>query len=152
MDTAARKRAFRSYRVRVATRRSFRNRRTFAQSRFGSDKARAKSSSSIPVGRGQDVWHSAAILNLATYGAAVVAFVGVSNVPLVLVARKTPLHCGHLRAMTAATEAGAVIMPPASAFYLQPKGVGDIVNHFAPRRRSTARVRSHSAQVAGLSA
>ena len=33
--------------------------------------------------------------------------------PLVLVARETPLHLGHLRAMTAATEAGAIVMPPA---------------------------------------
>ena len=53
--------------------------------------------------------------------------------PLVLVARETPLHLGHLRAMTAATEAGAIVMPPAPAFYLNPKSVADIVDQIARR-------------------
>jgi 4-hydroxy-3-polyprenylbenzoate decarboxylase len=53
--------------------------------------------------------------------------------PLVLVARETPLHLGHLRAMTAATEAGAVVMPPAPAFYLKPRSVADIVDQIARR-------------------
>jgi len=53
--------------------------------------------------------------------------------PLVLVARETPLHLGHLRAMTAATEAGAVIMPPVPAFYLKPQSVADIVDQIARR-------------------
>ena len=53
--------------------------------------------------------------------------------PLVLVARETPLHLGPLRAMTAATEAGAIIMPPAPAFYLKPRGVDDIVDQIARR-------------------
>jgi len=52
---------------------------------------------------------------------------------LVLLARETPLHLGHLRAMTAATEAGAIVMPPAPAFYLNPKSVADIVDQIARR-------------------
>jgi len=52
---------------------------------------------------------------------------------LVLVARETPLHLGHLRAMTAATEAGAIVMPPAPAFYLKPQSVADIVDQIARR-------------------
>ncbi len=53
--------------------------------------------------------------------------------PLVLVARETPLHLGHLRAMMAATEAGAMIMPPVPAFYLRPTSVADIVDQIARR-------------------
>ena len=53
--------------------------------------------------------------------------------PLVLLARETPLHLGHLRAMTAATEMGAVIAPPVPAFYLKPESVADIVNQTARR-------------------
>ena len=56
---------------------------------------------------------------------------------LILMVRETPLHLGHLRAMTAATEAGAVIMPPVPAFYAMPKTVHDIVEHTV--RRALAR-------------
>lgn len=47
---------------------------------------------------------------------------------LVLMARETPLHLGHLRNMTAATEMGAIVCPPVPAFYLRPQSVEDIVN------------------------
>lgn len=47
---------------------------------------------------------------------------------LVLVPRETPLHLGHLRNMVRATELGAVILPPAPAFYHAPKTVDDIIN------------------------
>jgi 4-hydroxy-3-polyprenylbenzoate decarboxylase len=47
---------------------------------------------------------------------------------LVLVVRETPLHAGHLKAMLAATENGAIIMPPVPAFYSLPKTVDDIVD------------------------
>ena len=53
--------------------------------------------------------------------------------PLVLVARETPLHLGHLRAMTAATEAGAIVAPSVPAFYLKPRSVADIVDQIARR-------------------
>jgi 4-hydroxy-3-polyprenylbenzoate decarboxylase len=52
---------------------------------------------------------------------------------LVLVARETPLHLGHLRAMTAATEMGAIVMPPVPAFYLKPSSVAEIVDQIARR-------------------
>ena len=53
--------------------------------------------------------------------------------PLVLLARESPLHLGHLRAMVAATEMGAVIAPPVPAFYLHPASVDDIVVQTAAR-------------------
>ena len=48
---------------------------------------------------------------------------------LVLMVRETPLHLGHLRAMTQATEQGALIVPPVPAFYSNPQTIEDIVNH-----------------------
>lgn len=52
---------------------------------------------------------------------------------LVLLMRETPLTLAHLRAMTAVTEMGGVVMPPLPAFYLRPQSVDDIVNHTAAR-------------------
>lgn len=52
---------------------------------------------------------------------------------LVLVARETPLNLAHLRNMTAATEMGAIVMPPVPAFYAHPKTVDDIVDHTVGR-------------------
>jgi 4-hydroxy-3-polyprenylbenzoate decarboxylase len=48
---------------------------------------------------------------------------------LVLVVRETPLHLGHLRAMVRLTEMGAIVAPPAPAFYHRPKTLDDIVDH-----------------------
>jgi len=48
---------------------------------------------------------------------------------LVLVVRETPLHLGHLRLMTAATEAGAIVLPPVPAFYHRPANLDDVVDH-----------------------
>ncbi len=52
---------------------------------------------------------------------------------LVLMVRETPLHLGHLRAMTQATESGAIIMPPLPAFYARPKSLDDMVSHTVGR-------------------
>ncbi len=52
---------------------------------------------------------------------------------LVLLVRETPLHLGHIRAMAAATEAGAIIMPPVPAFYTRPQTIEDIVDHTVGR-------------------
>ncbi len=52
---------------------------------------------------------------------------------LVLVVREAPLHAGHLRSMLAATENGAVIVPPVPAFYHRPKTVDDIVSQTVGR-------------------
>lgn len=51
------------------------------------------------------------------------------NRRLVLVVRETPLHPGHLRLMSDAAAAGAVILPPVPGFYTRPKAVLDIVDH-----------------------
>src|ERR1700687_1537125 len=52
---------------------------------------------------------------------------------LVLVVRETPLHAGHLRSLLAATENGAIIMPPVPAFYHRPKTIDDIINQTVGR-------------------
>jgi 4-hydroxy-3-polyprenylbenzoate decarboxylase len=52
---------------------------------------------------------------------------------LVLVVRETPLHMGHLRSMLAATENGAIIMPPMPAFYPKPKTIDDIIDQTVGR-------------------
>ncbi len=48
---------------------------------------------------------------------------------LVLLVRETPLHLGHLRLMTDATAAGAVILPPVPGFYTRPQTIDDVVAH-----------------------
>ncbi len=53
--------------------------------------------------------------------------------PLILAARETPLHLGHLRAMTAVTEAGAIVAPPVPAFHHMPRSVADIIDQSARR-------------------
>lgn len=47
---------------------------------------------------------------------------------LVVVPRETPLHLGHLRHMTAVTEMGGIILPPAPSFYHGPRTILDIVD------------------------
>ena len=47
---------------------------------------------------------------------------------LVLMARETPFHLGHLRTMTALAEMGAVIAPPLPAFYAEQQTNGDLVD------------------------
>ena len=48
---------------------------------------------------------------------------------LVLLVRETPLHLGHLRAMSAATEIGAIVYPPVPAFYARPASLDQMVDH-----------------------
>ena len=52
---------------------------------------------------------------------------------LVLMVRETPLHLGHLRTMAAVTEMGAVVAPPAPAFYARPATLDDMVDHTVGR-------------------
>jgi 4-hydroxy-3-polyprenylbenzoate decarboxylase len=52
---------------------------------------------------------------------------------LVLMVRETPFHLGHLRAMTAVTEMGAIVAPPLPAFYTRPQSLDDIVDHSVGR-------------------
>jgi 4-hydroxy-3-polyprenylbenzoate decarboxylase len=42
---------------------------------------------------------------------------------LVLMVREVPLHLGHFRRKTQVTEMGAIVMPPAPAFYSKPKAL-----------------------------
>ncbi|MEA3326281.1 MAG: UbiX family flavin prenyltransferase [Chloroflexota bacterium] len=47
--------------------------------------------------------------------------------PLLLAVRETPLHVGHLRLMSQAAQAGAVIYPLAPAYYTRPETIEDLV-------------------------
>jgi 4-hydroxy-3-polyprenylbenzoate decarboxylase len=53
--------------------------------------------------------------------------------PLVLVPRETPLSLVHLRNLTAATEAGAVVLPAAPGFYHRPTTVDELVDFVVQR-------------------
>ncbi len=48
---------------------------------------------------------------------------------LVLMLRETPLHLGHIRNMAAASEMGAIVAPPAPAFYISPESIDEIVDY-----------------------
>lgn len=48
---------------------------------------------------------------------------------LVLVARETPLHLGHLRSMVKVTEMGAIVYPPVAAFHAKPASIAQMVDH-----------------------
>jgi 4-hydroxy-3-polyprenylbenzoate decarboxylase len=52
---------------------------------------------------------------------------------LVLAVRETPFHLGHLRAMTAVTEMGAIVAPPIPGFYHRPQTILDLVDHSVHR-------------------
>jgi len=53
--------------------------------------------------------------------------------PLILVPRETPLSTIHLENMLRAARAGALILPPAPAFYHGPKTVQDLVDFVVAR-------------------
>ncbi len=53
--------------------------------------------------------------------------------PLVLIARESPLTLAHLRAMTAVTEMGGIVMPPVPAFYLRPGSLDEVTAEIAAR-------------------
>ncbi len=48
---------------------------------------------------------------------------------LVVVARETPFHKGHLNLMMQLADLGATILPPVPAFYCLPQTIDDIINH-----------------------
>ncbi|MDE0841189.1 MAG: UbiX family flavin prenyltransferase [Porticoccaceae bacterium] len=52
---------------------------------------------------------------------------------LLLVPRESPLHTGHCELLLRASQLGAIICPPAPAFYTVPKSVEDIVDHSVAR-------------------
>lgn len=53
--------------------------------------------------------------------------------PLALVVREAPLHKGHIRLLSLAVEAGAVIFPPVPAFYTHPQSVAEVVDNIVGR-------------------
>src|ERR1700743_1174691 len=53
--------------------------------------------------------------------------------PLILMVRETPLHVGHLRALTQLAEMGAIILPPVPAFYAEPNSLADLVAQMVGR-------------------
>lgn len=53
--------------------------------------------------------------------------------PLVLMVRETPLHAGHIKAMLAATQIGAIIAPPVPALYTNPASIEDMAEQTAAR-------------------
>jgi 4-hydroxy-3-polyprenylbenzoate decarboxylase len=52
---------------------------------------------------------------------------------LVLCLRETPLSLVHARAITAAVEAGAIVMPASPSFYSRPKDIGALVDTVVAR-------------------
>ncbi len=52
---------------------------------------------------------------------------------LVLLVREAPLHTGHLRTMTTASELGAIVFPPVPAFYSNPQTIDDLIDHTVGR-------------------
>ena len=53
--------------------------------------------------------------------------------PLVLMIRESPLHLGHLRTLVRLAEMGAVIAPPAPAFYADPASIEQMVDQSVGR-------------------
>jgi 4-hydroxy-3-polyprenylbenzoate decarboxylase len=52
---------------------------------------------------------------------------------LVLAVRESPLHLGHLRALTQLTEMGAIVAPPLPGFYPRPRTIDELVDHTVGR-------------------
>lgn len=48
---------------------------------------------------------------------------------LIVCPRETPLHLGHLRAMSQLAEMGAIVAPLMPAFYGRPKSLDDLIDH-----------------------
>ncbi len=52
---------------------------------------------------------------------------------LILMVRESPFHLGHLRAMTALTEMGAIVAPPVPGFYNNPETIEELVDSSVDR-------------------
>jgi hypothetical protein len=62
---------------------------------------------------------------------------------LILLARETPMHLGHLRLLVQIAEMGAIIMPPTPAFYHRPSTVEDIIDQTVNRALDMLDVELH---------
>jgi 4-hydroxy-3-polyprenylbenzoate decarboxylase len=65
---------------------------------------------------------------------------------LVLLVRETPLHSGHLKSMLAATEMGAIIVPPVPAFYFRPKTLDEVIDQTVGRALELFGLEVHGVQ------
>ncbi|MCF2528837.1 UbiX family flavin prenyltransferase [Yinghuangia soli] len=65
---------------------------------------------------------------------------------LVLVPRETPLSEIHLENMLALSRMGTVILPPMLAFYNDPSGLDDMVDHIVARTLDQFGIASHRAR------
>lgn len=52
---------------------------------------------------------------------------------LILVARETPLHLGHLQNMVQVTQMGGIIFPPVPAFYHRPQHLDEVIEDHVGR-------------------
>lgn len=52
---------------------------------------------------------------------------------LILMIRESPLHLGHLKAMTAVAEMGGILAPPVPGFYNHPATIEDLVDSSVDR-------------------
>ena len=52
---------------------------------------------------------------------------------LILVPRECPLSTLHLRNLTAASELGAVVVPPVPAYYNHPRTIEDVNRHIVAK-------------------
>jgi flavin prenyltransferase len=80
-----------------------------------------KTMSSIAWGTTDDLISRAADVNLK------------EGRPVVAMFRETPLHVGHLRALTQFAEIGGIVAPPVPAFYARPATLDDMINHTVGR-------------------
>lgn len=53
--------------------------------------------------------------------------------PVLLAVRETPLHAGHMRLMSLAARAGAILFPPVPAFYTRPQSLDEVVDNLVGR-------------------
>ncbi|MBA3532598.1 MAG: UbiX family flavin prenyltransferase [Ardenticatenales bacterium] len=53
--------------------------------------------------------------------------------PVVALFRETPLHVGHLRALTQFAESGGIVFPPMPAFYARPSTLDEMVTQIVGR-------------------
>jgi 4-hydroxy-3-polyprenylbenzoate decarboxylase len=62
---------------------------------------------------------------------------------LILVPRESPLSLIHLRNMTLAAEAGAVILPPMPGFYFKPQSIQDLIDHLVGKVLDLLEIEHH---------
>jgi len=65
---------------------------------------------------------------------------------LVLLVREAPLHAGHLKSMLAATEMGAIIVPPVPAFYFRPTSLDEVIDQTVARALDLFGLEAHGVQ------